>query len=203
MAVARDGDQALGRAVDAAARRWAEPSEPAPAGPLMRLRVALLLVALVGLLGAGRRPGASAARDAAPTASPAASPVALPPLVRQWIEAFDAGDGQALARLYAPDGVYEDVTQPTLHGPQAIAAFVDQLAVQQTGIAIRPRAVHLTDDGAVLEYAWSSTIAQTGQPIALRGDVVFEFAGDRIRRSADYYDLPPALEGTPAATPAA
>lgn len=165
----------------------------------MRLRFVLLLVALVGLLGADRLPGAIAAQEATPLASPEASPVALPPLVQQWIEAFDAGDGQALAKLYAPDGVYEDVTQTTLHGPQAIAAFIDQLAMQQTDIVVQPRAVHLTNDGAVLEYAWRSTVVQTGQPIALRGAVVFEFADDHIQRSADYYDLPPALEGTPAA----
>ena len=164
----------------------------------MRLRFALLLVALVGLLGAGRLPGAMAAQEVTPMASPEASPVALPPLVQQWVEAFDAGDGQALAKLYAPDGVYEDVTQPTLYGRQAIAAFIDHLALQQTDIAVQPRAVHLTNDGAVLEYAWRSTVVQTGQPIALRGAVVFAFADDHIRRSADYYDLPPALEGTPA-----
>ena len=168
-------------------------------GSIMRRRFALLFVALVVLLGAGRLPGASAAQEATPLAASDVSPVALPPLVQQWIAAFDAGDGQALAKLYSPDGVYEDVTQTTLHGRPAIAAFIDQLAMQQTDISVQPRAVHLTNDGAVLEYAWSSTIVATGQPIALRGDIVFEFADDHIRRSADYYDLPPALEGTPAA----
>jgi steroid delta-isomerase-like uncharacterized protein len=170
----------------------------------MRLRFALLLVALLGLLVSGRLPGASAAADATPQPAQAASPVALPPLVQQWIDAFDAGDGHALAALYTPDGVYEDVTQPTLHGRGAIAAFIDQLAQQQKDISVQPRAVHLTNDGAVLEYAWRSTLVQTGQPIALHGAIVFAFADDHIRRSADYYDmegilLPPALKGTPAA----
>jgi steroid delta-isomerase-like uncharacterized protein len=158
-----------------------------------------VVVGALALLGAGRLPDARAAQEATPLAAPDASPVALPPLVQQWIAAFDAGDGQALATLYAPDGVYEDVTQPTLYGRQAIAAFIDQLAMQQKDISVQPRAIHLTNDSAVLEYAWSSTIVQTGQPIALRGDIVFAFADDHIRRSADYYDLPPALEGTPAA----
>jgi steroid delta-isomerase-like uncharacterized protein len=173
----------------------------------MRLRCTLLLVALLGLLGVGRLPGVIAAQDATPMASPAASPVALPPLVQQWIAAFDAGDGHALATLYTPDGVYEDVTQPTLSGRPAIAAFIDHLALQQTAISVQPRAIHRTNDGAVLEYVWRSTIVQSGQPIVLRGAIVFVFADDHIQRSADYYDLEgirlPALEGTPAATPAA
>jgi steroid delta-isomerase-like uncharacterized protein len=192
----------------AAALYCASHRAPAKEGSIMRRRCALLLVALVGLLVSGRLPGVTAAEDATPRAAPDASLVALPPLVQQWIAAFDAGDGHALAALYTPDGVYEDVTQPTLYGRPAIAAFIDHLALQQTAISVQQRAIHRTNDGAVLEYVWRSTIVATGQPIALRGAIVFVFADDHIERSADYYDLegirlPAALAGTPAATPAA
>jgi hypothetical protein len=46
-----------------------------------------------------------------------------------------------------------------------------------------------TEDLGILEYRFSATDLESGQPISVRGANIFELEGDRIRRSADYYDV--------------
>jgi ketosteroid isomerase-like protein len=50
-------------------------------------------------------------------------------------------------------------------------------------------AAHETEDLGILEYRFSATDLESGQPITLRGAYIFELEGGRIRRSADYYDV--------------
>ena len=60
--------------------------------------IRLLLSVVVVMLGimASWGPLSAVAQEA----SPAASPVALSPLLQQWVDGVEAGDGDAIAALY-------------------------------------------------------------------------------------------------------
>ncbi|MDQ3694928.1 MAG: SgcJ/EcaC family oxidoreductase [Chloroflexota bacterium] len=165
----------------------------------MRRFAALLSVAVFVLIGVS-------AHGADPTAvaqeaSPAASPTALPPLLQRWLAALSTGDGEAVAALFAADGVYEDVPSGSVaRGHDQIAALIDRLVAQERDFQLRLRAVHLTDDGAVLVYTATATDVESGQTLSMRGVTILEVDGDHIQRSADYYNV--LGEDTAAATPA-
>jgi len=147
------------------------------------LSLSVVVLMALGLLSTG------AARTMAQTATPGAE-AALPPVLQQWFAAAEAGDGDALAALYTDDGVYEDVpTNTVLQSHKAIAEFFTRISAQQQDVHADVRAVHPTDDGAVLEYTVSGTDLESGKHVTYVGAIIFELEGDAIRRSADYYDI--------------
>jgi steroid delta-isomerase-like uncharacterized protein len=152
----------------------------------MRRFTFLLSVVAVVLLGLFTPGGLrTAAQDATPGAE-----TTLPPVLQQWFAAAEAGDGDALAALYTDDGVYEDVpTNTVLQSHEAIAEFFNQISALQQDVHADVRAVHPTDDGAVLEYTVSGTDLESGKHVSYVGAIIFELEGDAIRRSADYYDV--------------
>src|SRR5215212_6883228 len=114
----------------------------------------------------------------------------LTPLIAEWFETTIAGDGQAFAALYTPQGVHEDTPANTVaRGPDELAAYVDEFTTQQEDLQVQVRAVHRTDDGAVVEYTGMSTDVASGQRVTVPVVTIFEMEGDHIRRSADYYDV--------------
>ena len=148
------------------------------------ISLSLALVVLLGVVAVGASPSVRA-QDATPAAE-----TALPPVLQQWIAAAAAGDGEALAALYAPDGIYEDVPSQTIaQGRDELAAFFNGIVGQQQDSETQIRAVHLTDDGAVLEYTLSGTDSESGMAFTFAGAIIFELEGDAIRRSANYYDV--------------
>ncbi len=137
----------------------------------------------------------------------------MPAPLDAWVGAFEAGDGAALAALYAEDGVHEDVPSGTVAvGRDQIAAFVDGFADMLTDIQLEPTAAHLSEDWAVLESTAGATDIESGQRVTPRGLIVFELEDGLIARSADYYDvagilaqlglLDPGGMAAPGATPA-
>jgi steroid delta-isomerase-like uncharacterized protein len=175
----------------------------------MRRNTQLLAIGIVMVLGVAIIPWAGRVAHAQ-AATPAASPVALSPLVQQWVDGVNAGDGAAVAALYREDGVHEDVPSGL------IAQDRDQIAqlVLVTGpfrdVHWDVVRAHQTADFATLEYTVSATARERGQPLLFRGVVLFELSDGQIQRSADYYDvaailaqlgLLPMEEGTPEATP--
>lgn len=168
---------------------------------------AILVVLVLGLATMGRAGNVTRAQEA----TPAASPVALSPLLQQWVDGVNAGDGAAVAALYRDDGVHEDVPS------DMAAAGRDQIAQLVSGVTSQFKDLHWTADRAhqgadfaTLEYTFSATDLESGKPLQFRGIVLFELADGQIQRSADYYDvaailgqlgLLPMEEGTPEATP--
>lgn len=173
----------------------------------LTVHVSILAVVLIGSLTIARSQGTTAQE-----ATPAASPAALPPLLRQLVDAANAGDGAAVAALYAEDGTHEDVPAGAVaRGREEISAFVDGVLSQVRDVRFEAVSGRQAGDLAVLEYAFSATDLETGRPFAYRGVLVFELDGNLIRRSADYYDVATILGQlglletggvTPEATPA-
>lgn len=149
------------------------------------VHLAVMVVLLLGIMGSWEHSG-----TVAQEASPAASPAALSPLLQQWVDGVEAGDGDAIAALYTPDAVHEDVPSGlVVQGPEEIGALVSGTVTQFDDVRYDVIAAHESGDLAILEYRFSATDLESGQPISLRGAYIFELDGDQIRRSADYYDI--------------
>jgi steroid delta-isomerase-like uncharacterized protein len=122
--------------------------------------------------------------------SPAACPVAPSPLLQQWVDGVTAGDGGAIAALYTEDAVHEDVPGGVVvQGPDEIGALVSGTVEQFADVRYEVIAAHESGDLGILEYRFSATDLESGQPLSIRGAYIFELEGKQIRRSADYYDV--------------
>src|SRR5215218_10947027 len=149
------------------------------------LLLPLVAVALLGIVVQWGPLGAMA-QDA----SPATLPAALSPLRQQRVDGVEAGDGEAIAALYTEDAVHEDVPAGlVVQGPQEIGELMSGTVTQFTDVRYDVIAAHETDDLGILEYRFSATDLESGQPISVRGAYIFELEGGRISRSADYYDV--------------
>jgi steroid delta-isomerase-like uncharacterized protein len=147
------------------------------------LSVSVVLV--LGIMAVGFAPRAHPQET-----TPVASPAALLPLLQQWVDGVNTGGGDAVAALYAEDGVHEDIPSGMVaSGRQEIADLVTGALNQFDDLRWEPVSARQVGDLAVLEYAFSATDREIGKPVSFRGVIVFELDGDEIHRSADYYDV--------------
>jgi steroid delta-isomerase-like uncharacterized protein len=154
---------------------------------MLRLRVllAVSVVMLLGMMAVGFAPHVRAQET-----TPMASPAALPPLLQHYLDGVNSGNGEAIAALYVEDGVHEDIPSGMVaSGREEIAALVSGALTQFDDLTWTPVSARQSGDLAVLEYTFSATDRESGKPLSFRGVIVFELAGDQIRRSTDYYDV--------------
>jgi steroid delta-isomerase-like uncharacterized protein len=180
-----------------------------PPSVLVSRRAALAAASLGGLGVVLHHPVASAAQ----AATPMASPVALPSLLQQWVAAWNAHDAQAIAALYTPDAVYEDVPSNTASTNGDVAGFLGPFFAVVADVQLTPQHGVATADWAVLEYDFAATnngfipgAAAQGKSFSVRIATIFALRGDKIQRSSDYYDAATILAQLgmmpgPAATP--
>jgi steroid delta-isomerase-like uncharacterized protein len=162
--------------------------------PMHRISLAVSLSCAAITLLTMATPFAVPAARAAETAA-ATLPDDVPTAVRQLIDAANAGDGGAVAALYAEDGAHEDVPAGVVaQGAEEIAAFVDGLNDQFRNLRLEPLTARHAGDLATLEYIFSGVDPESGRSFAVRGVLVFELDGDLIRRSIDFYDRATVLE---------
>ena len=162
--------------------------------PVLSRRDALTSVAGagLGLLLAAPRLGVSAQE-----ASPAATPGTLPPLIAQWVAAWNAHDPEQLVALYTPDSVYEEIpTNIVAEGPDAIQAFAEANFAFFSDLEVRPQAAFAAEEWAVLQAIFAGRYtgqipgapAGSGQPFAIPFVSVFRLSDGRIQRNTDYFD---------------
>jgi limonene-1,2-epoxide hydrolase len=99
-------------------------------------------------------------------------------VVRAWVEAFNRGDADALAQLYAEDAVNHQVVREPVCGRAAILAmFRREFAEAEMECIVE----NLFADGnwAILEWR---------DPSGLRGCGFFQVVGGRIRFQRGYWD---------------
>lgn len=153
------------------------------------IAVAVILVLIAGL--------AAHPVIAAQEASPVASPVTLPPLLTQWLAAFNAGDPERLLALSSDDARWEEVAIGLdAQGPDQIRAHLERLFTAVPDIAYAPTGGFVAGDHAVLEWVVTGTYTAdfpglppaAGQPFTFRGVSVFALADGKIRRYTEYWD---------------
>ncbi|MGH2561161.1 MAG: ester cyclase [Thermomicrobiales bacterium] len=189
--------------------------------PLIPSRSGLTRRAALTGLGAGGLGAALAARGlaAAQEATPEAA-ADLPPVMQEYIAAWDALDADRLAATYAEDAVSENMaTGFVLEGREAIRAYYTALFAGFEDLSVPTTNAFATGGWAAAEWTFSGRHTgqvpgwppPSGNPVTLRGVGILALADGQIRGGRDYFDAygllvqlgvvpPPAA---PAATPPA
>lgn len=99
-------------------------------------------------------------------------------VVLAWVAAFNRGDLDALASLYAPDAVNHQIAYGPLHGRAAIRAMFEMEFGRATMIC---QVEQVLEDGdwAVLEWT---------DPLGLRGCGFFRITDGQITLQRGYFD---------------
>ena len=115
----------------------------------------------------------------------------------RFTAAVEAGDGRALANLFAEDGVYEDGFYGASSGRAAIAAMLE---TKFWGHAegFRWRMLEPVSDGrhgyARYVFSYRSKLpGVTGETVAFEGMSQFTFEGDLIRRYREVFETGVAM----------
>ncbi len=145
-------------------------------------------------LGAGSLGRAHASRPLAAAQSPTTG--ALPEIIHRNPDAFNSADPAALDALYTDDAIYEDVPTLTQSEPGAVDAFIGAFMEQVSDIHIEWTSGFRTEEWGAAEGTFSFRYTGqfpglppgTGEEISNRFATIFEFEGDLIRRSSDYFD---------------
>lgn len=99
-------------------------------------------------------------------------------VVQLWVDAFNAGDVDGIARLYQEDAVNHQVANEPVVGVAAIR----KMFAEEFSMANMVRIVeHIFEDGqwAILEWR---------DPLGLRGCGFFQVAGGKILLQRGYWD---------------
>lgn len=118
-------------------------------------------------------------------------------LPRRWAEAWSAHDPDALASLFADDCVYEDVTfGAESPGHDGVKDWATGFLAAFPDLEVEPLSASDCGERGVLEWKMRGThhgdlagMSPTGRRFEVRGVTVFAFAGDRIARCSDYWDI--------------
>ncbi len=121
-------------------------------------------------------------------------------IVETWLETFYvAKDPAALAALYTNDGVFEDVPSGiSIEGANNIKCFVKGALTLFGDFKLEILSAFTGRDYAVAEYFLTATNTglypstpdnnTTGKTFRIRSVTILVLKGNKIERSADYYD---------------
>ena len=99
-------------------------------------------------------------------------------LVNQWVEAFNAGDAEAIAEFYHEDAINHQVVNEPVVGKAAIKSmFADEFANADMVCLIEN--IFQDGDWAILEWQ---------DPLGLRGCGFFQFKDNKIKLQRGYWD---------------
>ena len=116
--------------------------------------------------------------------------------IRAIFRGWEEGDPDAIAALFADDGIFDDPLQPERRvGPAEIrkACAGGIAAIRNCRIPIR----HLIEAGnvAFAEGEFHSELAATGVRFDFSFAVVLEMKDGKVRRLAEYFDTSPLRSG--------
>ncbi len=126
-------------------------------------------------------------------------PGAVPPVVQEWAAAWsELDDGTRLAALYTDDATHEEVPSGTIFsGPDAIGGYAQSHFTAFPDVGLDLTLAFRSGDWAAAEWVYGGTYTGSlpglppgaGQPFSVRGTAIFELQGEKIRRSASYFDF--------------
>lgn len=114
-------------------------------------------------------------------------------VLQEAAQALTARDVEALVRVYADEGVFEDVPSgQSFRGHAAIRSMYESLfSSPQT--MFRVVAARPGETWGVLEWVWSGRTRKTDLAFDVRGVSLLELSGSRVTRETIYYDPAPSL----------
>ena len=129
---------------------------------------------------------------------PTRAPVPATPanLLAALLTAYERHDAAAAARLYAPDGIHEDVAQGTVkRGPEAIGRGLAGFLESVPDLTWRPQTIVADERAAAVAYVATGTLrrplgpyAPHGQRLRIPGLLTIAVADGAIAASHDYWD---------------
>ncbi len=123
--------------------------------------------------------------------------VALQQVFDDWGRHWSTHDMARLLTLFTADVVYEDVTMGAVnHGKAELRAFGEGFFEGFPDVTFEVTSRFACGAWGGLEWVMRGThrgdlpgMPATGKQVDVRGASIIEFAGDRIRRCSDYWDM--------------
>jgi steroid delta-isomerase-like uncharacterized protein len=117
--------------------------------------------------------------------------------IDDWARLWSAHDMQRLLQIFTEDAVYEDVTMGEVsRGAAAIKTFGEGFLAGFPDVTFELRSSFANGVNGGAEWVLRGThsgsmpgMPATGKRVEVRGASIFEFAGDKIRRCSDYWDM--------------
>jgi steroid delta-isomerase-like uncharacterized protein len=110
-----------------------------------------------------------------------------------WIAAWNSHNADAVAALFTPDALYEDVpTGAVNYGTAQIRAFAQGFFTAVPDIHLELVGASLKGGHGTIEWVLTGTdqgIYRTGTQFRVRGVTVIDVHGTQISRNSDYWDL--------------
>ncbi|MGZ4210782.1 MAG: nuclear transport factor 2 family protein [Actinomycetota bacterium] len=115
-----------------------------------------------------------------------------------YLDAWNAHDGQKVVSFMTPDAVYADVAIAEEHkGHSEIATWVDDMAdTLSSDYSFEAVSAFDTKDGYALEWIMKGThdrsneqLPATGKPFAIHGASVGQLEKGKIKRNTDYWNF--------------
>lgn len=118
-------------------------------------------------------------------------------LIKLWAAYWSAHDMERLLPLFTEDLEYEDVTLGAINRNAAeLRAFGEGFFSGFPDVTFELRSSFATGTSGGAEWIMRGThrgnlpgMPATGKRVEVRGASIFEFAGDKIRRCSDYWDM--------------
>ena len=108
--------------------------------------------------------------------------------ITAFYEAFSRRDAEAMVRCYAPDAHFSDPVFPDLHGNEVFAMW-RMLAARAKDFSLTFRDVSADESSGRAHWEARYLFSQTGRQVHNVIDATFTFAGGRIVRHVDRFDL--------------
>jgi steroid delta-isomerase-like uncharacterized protein len=118
-------------------------------------------------------------------------------LIAELLAAWSAHDLDRLVALFPGDLIYEDVTMGAVNRtPAELRAFGREFISGFPDVTFELRSRFANGTSGAAEWIMRGThtgdlpgLPATGKRVEVRGASVLEFAGDKIRRCSDYWDM--------------
>jgi steroid delta-isomerase-like uncharacterized protein len=118
-------------------------------------------------------------------------------VIHKWAEGWSAHNIGNLLPLFTEDIAYEDVTMSVLNrGAAEFRVFAEGFFAGFPDVTFELRSSFSDGARGGAEWIMRGThtgdlpgMPATGKRIEVRGASIFEFAGNRIRRCSDYWDM--------------
>jgi steroid delta-isomerase-like uncharacterized protein len=122
--------------------------------------------------------------------------------IRDWAAHWSAHNMDRLLPLFTQDVVYEDVTLGVVNrGAAELRAFGEKFIAGFPDVTFELRSSFANGTSGSAEWVMRGThkgnlpgMPATGKRVDVRGASIFEFAGNKIRRCSDYWDIATLLK---------
>jgi ketosteroid isomerase-like protein len=109
-------------------------------------------------------------------------------LIERLYAALDAGDGETMASLYAPDAVFSDPAFGELRGPEP-GDMWRMLCSQATDLRVSVSDVSADDSTGSARWVAHYTFSATGRPVENRVSAAFRFRDGLIAEHRDSFSM--------------